>query len=383
MSRKLDYLCLQPTRQGQASYAHVNEIVAGLRTRGWDVRLIEPPLPRPGRGDGLRRLLAAGTVQLSYWIRCRFRPAKFVYIRSHFLALPTALLARLAGSIVVQEMNGPTSDLFDSWPAMRPLKGFIDFVTKAQLRLADAVVVVTPGLGEYVERVAGRGIEMHVIGNGANVDLFRPAEEAFRPADGAGAAAGPADGSRPYAVFVGALASWQGIDTVLAAVRHEAWPEGVNLVIAGDGRKRDRVQAAAAADRRISWLGTIPYGDSPALVSGSLASLVPMSDAPRCRYGLSPLKLYEAMASGVPVVASNLPGLGDAVRKQDCGITFAPDDPAGLAGAVAQLAADPSRAHAMGARGRDAAVERYSWDVRAGETEQVLLGLERKRAAEN
>jgi glycosyltransferase involved in cell wall biosynthesis len=391
VTRKLDYLCLQPTRQGQASYAHVNEIVAGLRSRGWEIRLVEPPHPRPGRGDGIRRLLAAVTVQLGYWFHCRFRPAEFVYIRSHFLTLPTALLARLAGSIVVQELNGPYDDVFDAWPQMRPFSKLIEFTARAQLRLADAIVVVTPGLADYVRRTTGRRTALFVIGNGANVDMFRPLAAARartrkavdapadQPAAGRTRAGRTAD--RPYVVFVGALASWQGIDTVLAATEQPAWPAGVDLVVAGDGRERGRVEAATAADPRIRWLGTIPYAESPALVAASLASLVPMSDAPRCRFGLSPLKLFEGMASGVPVVASDLPGLGDTVREHDCGITFAPDDPAGRAGAVARLAADRAGARAMGERGREAAVARYSWDVRAGETEQLLLGVARKRKA--
>jgi len=361
MRKTLDYICMQPTRQGQASYAHVNEIVAGLRSSGWEVRLVEPPHPRPGRADGLRRAVAAASTQLGYWARCRFRPARFVYIRAHFLTLPTALLSKVAGSIVVQEVNGPTDDVFDAWPQLRPLSRLLSLVGSAQLRWADAVVVVTPGLEAYVRDHTGRRSGYHVIGNGANVDLFEPSTSR--------AGAHP----RPYAVFVGALASWQGIDTVLEAVGAATWPSGVDLVVAGDGTERDRVVTAARANPKVRWLGTIPYKDAPALVSGSLAALVPMADVPRSRYGLSPLKLFEAMACGVPIVASDLPGLGDTVRVHECGLTFPAGDPDALARSVAQLAADPARARDMGSRGRAAALALYSWDARAGQTEQVLV----------
>jgi glycosyltransferase involved in cell wall biosynthesis len=368
MQKTLDYICMQPTRQGQASYAHVNEIVSGMRRRGWEVRLVEPPHPRSGRADGLRRAVAAASTQLAYWARCGFRPARFVYIRSHFLTLPTALLARAAGSIVVQEVNGPAGDIYDAWPQLRPLARLLACVMHTQYRLADAIVVVTPGLEGHLRDRTGRRRGYHVIGNGADVDRFHPL-----------GTAAVAD-SRPYVVFVGALASWQGIDTILGAVEAPEWPSAVDLVIAGDGKERERIEVATRANSRIRWLGTIPYAESPALVAGSLASLVPMADAPRSRYGLSPLKLFEAMACGVPVVASDLPGLGDTVRAHDCGLTFPAGDPGALARSVAQLAADPARAREMGSRGRDAAVVRYSWDARAGQTEQVLLDLAGRRS---
>jgi glycosyltransferase involved in cell wall biosynthesis len=186
---------------------------------------------------------------------------------------------------------------------------------------------------------------------------------------------------RPYAVFVGALASWQGIDTVLDAVDGADWPPGVDLVVAGDGVERERVAVAALDNPHIRWLGSIPYMEAPALVSGSLVALVPMADVPRSNYGLSPLKLFEAMACGVPVVASDLPGLADIVRVHDCGITFPAGDPGALARSVAELSQDPARVREMGLRARAAAAALYSWDARAGQTEQVLvLAARRKRS---
>jgi glycosyltransferase involved in cell wall biosynthesis len=382
-SRRLDYICMQPTRQGQASYAHVNEIVAGLRRRGWDVRLIEPSHPRPGRADGVRRVLAAASTQFTYWIKCGFRPARFVYIRSHFLNLPTAILARMSGSIVIQEVNGPSSDTYDAWPQLRPLHGVLSLISRSQIRMADAVVVVTPGLEGYVRERSGRRDGYHVIGNGANVVMFQPADlaprEIRRPRRSVATPA-TADPAR-YVVFVGALASWQGVDTMLEALRSPAWPPDVDLVIAGDGVERAKVQAAAQSDRRIRWLGTVPYRDSPGLISKSLAALIPKADGPSARFGLSPLKFYEAMACGVPRVVSDLPGLGDIVRAHECGITVPAGDPEALATAVAELAADSGRASEMGSNGRAAAVKLFSWDARAGQTERVLLEMLAKRQA--
>ncbi len=366
--RRLDYLCLQPTREGQASFAHVNEIVAGLRRRGWDVRLVEVPHPRAGRGDGFRRALAILWLQIRYWVQCRFRPAPFVYIRDHFLALPTALVAKAAGSIVVQESNGPIEDIYDAWPQLRALHQLILLSARVQLRMADGVVVVTPGLKDFLASQIGRRRDVFVVGNGANVDLFRPGEAEGKT-------------EQPYAVFVGALASWQGIDIAISAAMSEDWPSGVDLVIAGEGREQGRVLEAARATDHIRWLGAIPYRDSAALMSGSLVGLVPQAAFERSRYGLSPLKLYEGMACGVPMIVSDLPGLADTVRAHACGVVVPAGDPVALARAVARVAADPALAEEMGSRGREAVVAEYSWDARAGQTEQVLLRVAAPRGA--
>ncbi|MEA2538589.1 MAG: hypothetical protein QOF11_2823 [Chloroflexota bacterium] len=358
-ARRLDYLCLQPTRQGQASYAHVNEIVGGLRRRGWTVRLIETAQPQPGRLDGIRRAVAAATIQVGYWARSRFRPAPIVYVRFHFLSLPTAAVARAAGSTVIQEVNSGANDAYDMWPALRPMHRLLGWAARTQLRWADATIAVTEPIAAYVDGLTGRPGTCHVVGNGADVELFSPS----RRGDPA---------PRPYAVFVGALASWQGIEVAIDAAGSPAWPAGVDLVIVGDGRQRDVVVAASQRHDHIRWLGTLPYREVGAVIAGSLTALVPASDLDGARVAPSPVKLYEALASGVPVVASDIVGVGAIVREHDCGLVFPSGDALELANRVADLAGDPERAAAMGARGRAAAVEHYSWDVRAAQTEAVI-----------
>jgi glycosyltransferase involved in cell wall biosynthesis len=365
----VDYVCLQPMRQGQASYAHAGNIIAGLRQRGWRVRLIRPPLPHPGALDGLRRAVNVLLVQARYWARIGFRPADVVYIRTHFAALPTALLARARHALVVQELNGPVDDAFDAWPALRRIPGLITWLVRTQLRAADAIVVVTPGLATYATELTGKTTRCYVVGNGADTNLFQPVHDV------------QTSPGNPYAVFVGALASWQGVNVILDAAASGAWPSGVDLVIAGDGREGGRVSSAVAACPRIRWLGTIPYRQSADLVAGSIAALVPKLDSSASRFGLSPLKLFEAMASGVPVVVSDLPGLRDVVQAHDCGLIVQPGDAEALASAVRQMAGDRARACAMGQNGRRAALAEYSWSSRAGQTEKVFLELaERKRS---
>ncbi len=148
------------------------------------------------------------------------------------------------------------------------------------------------------------------------------------------------------------------------------------LVIVGDGPERALVEGAAEKDTDIVYLGRQPYRILPGLIAGSLCGLVPKNNlGERAETGLFPLKLFETLACGVPVVVSDFPGQADLVRDNDCGITFPAEDSESLARAVSLIAANPVRAGHMGVRGRTAIVNEHSWDLRAGQTADVLTAV--------
>ncbi len=86
----------------------------------------------------------------------------------------------------------------------------------------------------------------------------------------------------------------------------------------------------------------------------------------------TPQKLWEALAAGVPVVASDLPGMADVVRETGAGYLCDPTDPASIAAALRQvLEAAPEEREALRRRALAAAHERYNWDTQA----EILLGV--------
>jgi len=355
-SEAIAYLCLQVTKEGQASYAHVHEIIAGLARRGIDVTLFEPAhLERYGAFVRLREFVAT-----QRRLRTRSRDARAVYIRAHFASFPTAWWARRRSIPVVQEVNGPYEDLFIAWPATRRFAPLFVWLMRTQYRWADSLVTVTEELRVWLEDETGRD-DVCVIPNGANTGLFTPEAETVRGLP------------ERYVVFVGEMAAWQGIRVALEAVDEPTWPKGTHLVLVGDGASRELARQRASSDNRIHWLGRLPYRSIPGVLVGALAALAPMEDlGGRAATGLSPLKLYEALACGVPVVASDFPGQADLIRATGCGLVIAPGDPRALAEAVASLAANPSGAREMGLRGMREVRERHSWDARAAATADVV-----------
>lgn len=357
--RRLSYLCLQVTREGQASHAHVHEIVEGLRRHGWAVTLFEPRCALSDRAVPLGIRLSA--LAQAQWRLCfgQERP-DVVYVRAHFAALPVALWARLRGVPCVQEVNGPYEDLFISHPGARRLRALFQWAAGAQLRLATAVIAVTPQLARWLAREGVRG-RVFVVPNGANTCLFTPRATHSR------------DLPASYAVFFGALARWQGLSDLLDAVRDPEWPPGTHLVIAGDGAERGAVERAARANPRLVYLGSVPYAEVPGIVAGSCCGLSPQTDlGGRAKTGLFPLKVFETMACAVPVIVTDWPGQADLVRQHGCGVVVPPNDPGALARAVRSLCEDPRARDEMGRRGRAAVVRYYSWDRRAAETSEAI-----------
>jgi glycosyltransferase involved in cell wall biosynthesis len=86
-----------------------------------------------------------------------------------------------------------------------------------------------------------------------------------------------------------------------------------------------------------------------------------------------PLSVIEAMACGLPVVATNIEGLRDVVRPGINGVLVDPDDTAILADVLMSLAADPNLRHVLGERGRRIAQDRYSFARCLSQTESLLL----------
>lgn len=360
------YLALEAPHEGQAAYAHVNEIIQGLRRLGHEVILFTPHY-----ASGNERPRVVGRlveyVRLQWRLIRELRRGDVLYVRSHFLAAMASAYARVAEIAVVQEINGPYEDLFISYPWTRRLGRPLIWLQRWQFSMADALISVTPQLKDWVLGQIGPA-DVEVVPNGANAELFRP--DAPPSIDGL---------PGKFVVFFGGFARWQGIETMISAIEVPEWPSDTCLVVVGDGMERDAIAAAAARNPRLKWLGRLDYVKVAGVVARSIGGLIPKNrQGDRDGTGLFPVKLFETLACGVPAIVSDFPGQADLIRANDCGVVIPPENPKALAEAVARLSADPAAAQTMGARGAELVRRDHSWQRRAEQTAAVITRVTKR-----
>ncbi len=363
MKNHIAYICLQSRKEGTAGYAHVTEIIRGLRRRKWRVKLYEPNYSVSGSEPSiLQRVFNFFWVQTRFIFKSGAKPV-VAYLRSHFALLPVTIYCKLLRIPVIQEINGPFEDLFVAWPFTRKLSWLIRLLCRIQYRLSDAAIAVTPNLGEWFIRQAGLK-PVFIIPNGANTDMFHPL------------AVSTIDLPKPYALFFGTLAKWQGIDTILAAAKHPKWPKGLYLAIAGDGVEQHKVVEFLRQYDHVIWLKRVPYEQIPGVIAESLVGLCTKSDVQsHSQTGLFPLKLFETLACGVPIIVTDFPGQADLVRENACGLIIEPNNPEELAKAIARIFQHPEKGLKMGANGAKTIQRNHSWDARAAATDKAIRSL--------
>jgi glycosyltransferase involved in cell wall biosynthesis len=179
------------------------------------------------------------------------------------------------------------------------------------------------------------------------------------------------EGERPSIYYVGQLYPWKGAGLVVDVAARV--PEA-NVVIVGGQTNwtQDDPDIAALAERarelgvaaRVELRGHVPYDRVPEALAAASVALLPLPDEPVARLFTSPLKLFDYMAAGVPIVASDLPALREVLRHEENALLAQPDDPDAFATAVRRLLADGALAARLGRQAR-ADVAAYSWDARA------------------
>ncbi len=214
---------------------------------------------------------------------------------------------------------------------------------------------------------------------GANVEAFQPAADPAASAALRARLGIPA--ARPVVAFLGSFRAWHGVaDFVAAAVQLLRAGADYHFLLIGDGPERAAAQESAASyAAHFSFVGSLDHTAVPAHLALAAVGVAPFNTAPHpalraAGFFWSPLKIYEYMAMGLPVVTANIPPLDQTIREGQEGALFREGDVADLAAAIRRVVADPARA-ALGQRARDRVVALYSWQAHCRALDEILTEM--------
>jgi glycosyltransferase involved in cell wall biosynthesis len=230
-------------------------------------------------------------------------------------------------------------------------------------RSARGIASLTRALAEDIVAAYGPAAAIEVVPDGVDLELAAAARTPRAP------------NPRPVLLYIGSLHRWKGVEVAVEAMTAL---EGCELRVAGGTDERiGDVEALAArlgvADR-VRMLGRVEPRRRFECIAGADLCLLPLrTDSIAARY-TSPLKLFEYMAMGKPVVASDLPSLREVLADRDNALLVPPEDPAALAAAVNVLVRDGRLAAALGRRAQALAESRFGWTQRSA---QLMAMIER------
>lgn len=376
-------LYVHRTRATGVEAVHIGQIIRGLRQLGQDVGIVSPvgevvegltPVPSATSGapaaarpSALKRLLyrlvdhlprvGFELLELAYNLKARRdglarfpQGADGIYERYAIFGLAGARLARRWGVPHVIEINYTSMS-----PLVRPRSRLLAPLARALdrrlFRGATHLLAVSSYLRDHL--IQDFGVDparITVVPNAADPAVFDPALAGPSPIEGQG----------PVIGFVGGFYRWHGLDLLVEAFlriaeRHPA----ARLVLIGDGPMRGEIETLVRERGlvdRVLMPGRMPHARLVPYVARFDMGVMPDSNL----YG-SPMKIFEYMAMGVPVVAPDYAPLLDVVTDGMEGRIFRRRDVAHLADCLDGLLQDAELRRRMGAAARRAVVETHNW----------------------
>jgi glycosyltransferase involved in cell wall biosynthesis len=365
---------------------HVTAVAEGLAALGHEVDVLTARGPGPfpdGQARwhalapplGLRHLRVLRTEAVRAF--AEQTRADVIIERYHNFGGEGMRAAKALGAVAVLEVNAPVIDYpgspkarLDKALLVEPMRRWRD----RQCRMAD--LLITPAaevLPAFVPRERIVEIEW-----GADTDRFVP-----------GASGAVPFARRPgamVAVFAGAFRAWHGAVNLVRAMRdlRAGGRRDLDAVLIGDGPELARAEAEAEGLDGVTFTGAVAHDRMPACLAAADVGVAPFDVAAhpplQLAFYWSPLKVFEYMASGLPVVAPAIPRLAKILGPGHERLLYDARAPRALAEALAYLADHEDERRRLGAQARRRVCDEFSWAAHCRKLDGAIRDAMRRRS---
>jgi len=379
-----------------ATYIIQKQIATRLRDRGHDITLIAEDVPgeyvstSDFNSFNVARLTWSGSFWFSIlmktvWLLQRSMRIPYLSFFSN-LRLYDACIQWLSGYDLVYERNGlyrngiamackhlnlpyvlyvEADEILEYEYMGKPITGLLLWRAKKtfqyNLHAADCIICVSNPLKTHLVNVWNVSEEKIVVfPNGVDAQQFQPYPE---ERDNVRKSLGV--NSNPAILFVGNFYEWHDVATLLDAFAQVlvSHPDA-RLILVGEGTMRGAMEERAAklgvADA-VRFTGLLPHTDVPRYMAAAEIAVVPYPVMTHDLW-LSPLKLFEYMASGKAIIASAVGQLLDIVKDDQNSLLVPPGDIDALAFSLRRLLDDPNLRQRLGYQARKDAIQKHSWE---------------------
>jgi glycosyltransferase involved in cell wall biosynthesis len=388
------YLTLEDMSLHKGSVVHIREVIASLRKRGHSVGLIASSSNQPENtgqfynlkilGDpilmlfGLKRQPYVVSSILLFLYLLKILPHyHIIYARDYHTALLAFFPRVFFKKRLVLEING----LANEEQKLKSLSIFNRFTSalirkaeKGAIQFSDQIISVTPQIKSYlVNHFQCEAGKVEVVGNGVDTKRFHPIADKkllvqWRERFGIGT-------DELVAIFVGNLARWQGVDILIrSGFELLEKKENLRLLIVGDGplkKDLENMVLKSHLQERFIFTGMVNYEDIPFFVNISDIGVAPFILNRNKSTGVSPLKIFEYMGCGKPVVTTRIDGL-EFIEREGIGRLVEPGDVGGLVSALDDLLQNKEKRTQMGEKALRIAIERFDWASKVDRIEKIL-----------
>lgn len=360
-------LVVSPLEAG-GSLAHTDGIVRALERQGYRVECwstgdmaLEASVARRRLRAFLRGNVPKEVAELISGIVQAIAPparspgAAAVYQRYSLNNLAGLLLARRWGVPLILEANASEVKWREDWSTLR-FPRLARACERLLLTHSDLVTVVSEHAAEDLRSAGADVNRLRVVPNGVEIERFAGAQPRVLPFPPGAFVIG----------FCGLFYPWHGVPNLIEAfVRlHERHPDA-RLLLVGDGEEAPLARSLLERGRCTSaalLAGLVARDEVPGFLAAVDVLVSPHADVHR--FIGSPIKLFEYMATGKPIVASAVAQIAEMLRHRQTGMLVPPEDPQALCEALEELRERPDLRRALGSAAQREARELHSWDAR-------------------